>query len=277
MKLRLFCFTLVAGLLYAASLSAQTLIAGDTTGLYVIEYDSLPITANSGFGLDLDENGTADLRFEVEETTVHPSLPHRQVTTITVSSRTTTLEMCKRKSTSVCAQMLRLGDSIDCDKHSFDWIGPAYVLIGRYAYTPSGEFCWAGYYDNQFIPLRWIVDSDTILGWIQVYQRHSITARLRIIRAAFQKSPRSSALPARNPLMIYPNPTAGPVLLSITDDLTGGNVQVIDTRGQLVLQQTINEGQNVKALNLDGFSPGFYAIKVTKGHRIACIKALVQP
>ncbi|MDH5413039.1 MAG: T9SS type A sorting domain-containing protein, partial [Flavobacteriaceae bacterium] len=67
---------------------------------------------------------------------------------------------------------------------------------------------------------------------------------------------------ANNSFTIYPNPTAGELVIENPNDQKIKNIMIYNTLGQLVLQQQFDE------INVSAFTSGVYYIKIQTDHFI---------
>ena len=67
-----------------------------------------------------------------------------------------------------------------------------------------------------------------------------------------------------NNFTLYPNPANNQINIQFAENtLTQGQVQVYNSIGELIIQQTINSGNAIEIIAVSDLSEGFYIVKIT--------------
>lgn len=84
------------------------------------------------------------------------------------------------------------------------------------------------------------------------------------IKTACQASPVEDLFAEKNAVRVFPNPVTDLLQLRINGN-DEGDISIYDVQGRLALYCTLRTGQ---ALDVQGLTPGIYALKVVSGERV---------
>ena len=79
---------------------------------------------------------------------------------------------------------------------------------------------------------------------------------------------------SKNLIQIFPNPTSGLITINQLEQFTGGNMELINLMGKIVVAQKINEA--TVSLYLTGLPKGIYLLKVANGNVVVTKKIVYQ-
>ena len=76
-------------------------------------------------------------------------------------------------------------------------------------------------------------------------------------------------------MAIYPNPATDHISISIqTETMNQAEATIIDTKGNVMLQQSLNQHQT--EMNISTLSAGIYFVKITSSHFNKVSKLIVK-
>lgn len=124
---------------------------------------------------------------------------------------------------------------------------PAYPIA--LAYSGTNGFTIAGIYQDTVNTDFLATHSHVSAGWLDLFLASYEDVRLPVARQAI------------NPIILYPNPSAGYIQVEIPPAFTPTRYRVINTMGQINTSGSWTE----EALNLSTLPPGFYFLQLEDG------------
>ena len=153
------------------------------------------------------------------------------------------------------------------------------VLFGDDVTTTAHD----GYTENETISFRMIgkrTGEESVLQvqWDNATDNTSgmfISESLSKILAIDQTTTSIGSLAAQSAVAIYPNPATDHISISIqTETMDQAEATIIDTKGNVMLQQALNQRQT--EMNISTLSTGIYFVKITSRHFNKVSKLIVQ-
>lgn len=153
------------------------------------------------------------------------------------------------------------------------------VLFGDDVTTTAHD----GYTENETISFRMIgkrTGEESVLQvqWDNATDNTSgmfISESLSKILAIDQTTTSIGSLAAQSAVAIYPNPATDHISISIqTETMDQAEATIIDTKGNVMLQQALNQRQT--EMNISTLNTGIYFVKITSRHFNKVSKLIVQ-
>jgi hypothetical protein len=252
------------------------------TGIYSYHLSgSGPVVS---YTLDIDANGTADLKFECDDSGGLGSW--------TEYANVIPLNGTELNFKTLSSDFLIRNDSADMIYDDMNWKGSTGRLRldnmhpsgnpspNNFTYTIQGEWEYAM---PKFIAVR-LIGADTIYAWVRIsLQRHPLyTSRsigIMIYDYAYQKNSEQIGIKEAKEatdISLYPNPAADHALIQCEDFKSGlYKTELLNMAGQIVFSDKIVDDHY--KLNTSQLAKGIYAVRVIKDNRnVKIMKLIVQ-
>lgn len=269
MKKLLFIIGLILGVIFTSS-SQNVIVAGQTTGTYIHYTDYLPDSSiylgqnNDGFMLDIDDNGTYDLLFNIG---VRNWLPYDLWTWSTVQILNENVKICLNDISSNWIDNLDMGDTISMSNIWSSAVDTLYYFqqYSYWTYPPPGGENSDGEYGTGYMGFQMNFPGETFYGWIHVEGGNfTLTAKEKAICGLTVGT--SKIINSDNLLKTYPNPFSDRLTIeSLLNNKSGMRIEIINLQGITVKSYDI---ENEKSqINTSLLTPGIYLIRIKEGDK----------
>lgn len=269
MKKFFIIFGLILGVIFTSS-SQTIIVAGQTTGSNIHYTDYLPDSSiylgqnNDGFKLDLDNNGTYDLHFNIGEKNW---LPNELMTWSTVQILTENVKIRLNDSSSNWIDKLDIGDTISLNNiwsSAFDTLY-YFQQYSYWAYPPPGGENSVGEYGAGYMGFKMNFPGETFFGWINVEGGNfTLTAKEKAICGLTVGT--SEIKSSENLFQVYPNPFNDILTIEhVMKSKVENRIEIINCNGIIV--QTYNIESEKFRINTSLLTPGIYLIRITEGNK----------
>lgn len=264
MKKIIFIFGIFLGFIFTSS-SQTFIIAGQTTGTNIHYTDYLPDSSiylgqnDDGFMLDIDNNGTYDLLFNMGE---KDWLPYELWTWSTVKILNENVKIRLNDISTNWIDRLDLGDTISMNNIWSSTVDTLYYFhnYSFWSYPPPGGENSEGEYGIGYMGFQMEFPGETFYGWIHVEAADfMLTAKGKAIRGLTVGT--SEITNSDNLLQVYPNPfddmlTVEPAL----NNCRNRRIEIVNIDGRIV--KTYNIESDKMRINSSLLTPGIYLIRI---------------
>jgi hypothetical protein len=253
------------------SSSQNVIVAGQTTGTNIHYTDYQPDSSiylgqnNDGFMLDIDDNGTYDLLFNIGEKNW---LPNELWTWSTVQILSENVKICLNDMSSKWIDKLEMGDTISLANKWSLAVDTLYYLqqYSYWAYPPPGGESSDGEYGAGYMGFQMNFPDETLFGWINVEGgKFTLTSKEKAICGLTVGT--SKIINSDNLFRVYPNPFNDQLTIeSFVNNRSGMKIEIINAQGIIVKSVDI---QNEKSwINTSLLTPGIYLIRIKDGDNV---------
>lgn len=272
-------FGLIFGFIFTSS-SQTVIVAGQTTGTNIHYADYLPDSSiylgqnNDGFLLDIDNNGTYDLLYNMGLQVLGPS-PADLITWSTLQILSNNIKICLNDNTSNWINNLSAGDTISANNIWSTKIDTLYYFqrYTNWTYPPPGGEISDGEYGTGYMGFQMNFPGETFYGWIHVEGGNfTLTAKEKAICGLTVGT--TEIISSVNSIQIYPNPFED--MFTIEPNLNNyrsRRIEIVNIDGTIIKTYFIESDKT--RINSSFLAPGIYLIRIREGEKtISQTKAL---
>jgi len=269
---RVFCHFCLSICVVFTCFSQDFIIAGQTIGANIHYTDFVPDSSiylgqnNDGFMLDIDNNGTYDLLFNIG---INPMSPDYFRTWSTVQILNENVKICLTDNVSKWVKNLNLGDTISENNIWVSAIDSLYYfhkyLYNGYPPNPGGNY--QGEFGNGFMGFQMNFHDGSMYGWINIKAGAFYTLEAKDMAICYVVVDPVEINNPENAVLVFPNPFNDMLYVeSYLCDTCIMRLEIINFLGAIVKTYYL---ENEKSTMNTSFLPsGLYLVRIKEGDKI---------
>lgn len=245
-----------------------SIIAGATEGEYIHYYDPEPdiqFTYSQPTNIDLDNNGTNDLRFEyVDMGWPFPAYRYDRKVTALDSSVQISVD-----NNTYFAKCYNEGDTIN--NHGV-WLETARLLSSTF--WPPNTYTNEGCFGEKMLGVRINKDYDTIYGWMYIGGQEPCCMTLNDY-AINDITIGKQEIVEENKFIISPNPFYQKLIIRSSSQYIHPSVEIYNSKGIRCISKDLLD-QEVNWINTSNLIQGIYFLRVISENQVVYTKKIVK-